>query len=47
MLFVSFDFFKKFFQEHDLDQEMDRFYVSPYLGPNYLQRLSADDESHH
>ena len=28
-----------------LDPDNDRYYVSPDLGPNYLQKLSADDNS--
>ena len=27
-----------------LDSDQDRHVVGPYLGPNYLQRLSADDK---
>ena len=26
------------------DSDQDRHVVGPYLGPNYLQRLSADDK---
>ena len=29
-----------------LDTDQDRLSVGPDLGPNYLQRLSADDKSH-
>ena len=28
-----------------LDPDQDQLNISPDLGPNYLQRLSADDES--
>ena len=31
---------------NDLDPDQDRGSVGPDLGPNYLQRLSADDKSH-
>ena len=30
-----------------LDPDQARHYVRPDLGPNYLQRLAADDKSHH
>ena len=36
------NFFKKFFQA---DPDQARHYVSPDLGPNCLQSLSADDTS--
>ena len=29
-----------------LDPDQDQHFVGPDLGPNYLQRLSADDKSH-
>ena len=29
-----------------LDPDQDRCFVGPDLGPNYLQRLSADDKKH-
>ena len=29
-----------------LDPDQDRHFVGPDLGPNYLQRLSADDKSY-
>ena len=29
-----------------LDPDQDRHFVGPDLGPNCLQRLSADDKSH-
>ena len=29
------------------DSDQDRHFVGPDLGPNYLQRLSANDKSHH
>ena len=44
--------FQKFFQEYgtirvsnSLDPDQARHFVGPDLGPNYLQRLSADDTS--
>ena len=44
------NFFKKFFQEHyqsvkGLDPDQDRHSVGHDLGPNCLQRLSAEDKS--
>ena len=59
MLLMSFAdfFFKNIFQKkifrntirvaNILDPDQDRQNVGPDLGPNYLQRLSADDKSHH
>ena len=32
---------------NSLDPDQDRHFVGPDLGPNCLQRLSADDNSHH
>ena len=32
---------------NSLDPDQDRRSVGPDLGPNCLQRLSADDKSHH
>ena len=32
---------------YGLGQDQDRHSVVPDLGPNYLQRLSADDKSQH
>ena len=45
-------FFKKFFQNtirvsNGLEPDQDRQNVGPDLGPSCLQRLSADDKSHH
>ena len=31
---------------NDLDPDQDQHVVGPSLGPNCLQRLSADDKSH-
>ena len=52
LTFFKINFFKKFFQENS--QSFKRFgsrsgrrSVSPDLGPNCLQKLSAGDESHH
>ena len=56
MLLLSSDFYhielfqKKFFQEQyqcKMDTDQDRCSVHPGLGPNCLQRLSADDKSPH
>ena len=47
--FFEINFFKKFYQEHlkkSLDPDQDRQNVGPDLGPNPLQRLSADDKSY-
>ena len=45
-LFFKINFFKKFFQEHrvsnGLNLDQDRHFVGRDLGPNCLQRLSAD-----
>ena len=48
--FFKINFFKKFFQDtirvtNGLDPDQDRHFVGPELGPNCLQRLSADDKS--
>ena len=52
--FFKFNIFKIFFQEHylyiirvsnGLDPDQDRQNVGPDLGPNCLQRLSADDKN--
>ena len=53
ILLFSADFFLKFnlsgtllkCQTLRLDLDQDRQNVSPDLGPNYLQKLSADDKS--
>ena len=45
LLFLPVDSFKKFFQE--LYQSVKMYSVGPDLGPNALQRLSADDDSCH
>ena len=51
LTFFKVNFFKKFFQGHTfrvsycLDTDQDRHYVSPDLGRNCLQRLSADGKS--
>ena len=52
-LFFKINFFSKLSREHNtvrvsnsLDPEQDRHSVGPDLGPNCLQRLSADDKSH-
>ena len=48
-LLLSADFFSKknsgilIKVSNSLDPDQDRHYVSPDLGPNCLQRLSADD----
>ena len=50
--FLSTDFFSKFNLEiknnsgiPSLDPDQAQHFVKPYLGPNCLQRLSADDTS--
>ena len=52
--FSEVNFFKTFFQEYltisvsnSLDPDQARHFVGPDLGPNCLQRLSADDRSRH
>ena len=50
LTFFKINFFKKFFQDairvsNGLDPDQDRRSVGPDLGPNCLQRLSADDNS--
>ena len=42
--FFKISFFKKLFQEHSgvFDPDQAQYSVGPYLGPNCLQRLSAD-----
>ena len=47
--FFKINFFKKLLQEHyksvkRLDPDQDRHFFSPDLGPNCLQRLSADEQ---
>ena len=47
---LSADFFGvNFFQSvsNNLDPDQDHIFVGPDLGPNCLQRLSADDKSSH
>ena len=49
---IKINRFEKFFQEHYqsvkmLDPDQDQLNVGPDLGPNCLQRLSADDKSRH
>ena len=44
-LFSHADSFKKFFQE--LYQSVKMYFVGSDLGPNALERLSADDDSCH
>ena len=42
--FFQIDCFKKFFRvSNSLDLDQDGHAVGPYLGPNCLQKLSADD----
>ena len=45
--FFKINFFEKFFQEYHLSDRLDpdqaRHIVRPDLGPNCLQRLSAED----
>ena len=58
LLLSSADFFKNYhFHKYSfrntirvsngLDPDQDRLYVGPDLGPNHLQRLSADNKSSH
>ena len=42
--FLKINFFKKIFQEY---HQSIKHFVGPDLGPNCLQRLSADDKSCH
>ena len=49
LTFFKINFFKKNFQEYyeksnSFDPDQDRHNVGPDLGPNCLQRLSADDK---
>ena len=37
-------FFSKIRESNSLNPDQDRRSVSPNLGPNYMQRLSADDK---
>ena len=51
LTFFKIDYFKKKFKttirvSNGLDPDHDRHFVSPDLGPNCLQTLSADDYSH-
>ena len=52
--FFKINFFEKLFQEHitirvsnGLGPDQDQHPVGPDLGPNCLQRLSADNKSGH
>ena len=50
LIFSKFHFFEKFFQvfirvSNSVDPDQARQNVGPDLGPNCLQRLSADDNS--
>ena len=47
-IYFKINFFEKNFQQYhqsvkQLDPDQARRFVGPYLRPNYLQRLSADD----
>ena len=44
--FFKINFFKKFFQERYQSVNQFGHSVGPDLGPNCMQRLSADNESH-
>ena len=49
-IFENYLFEKSYFRNtirvlNDSDPDQDRHYVSPDLGPNCLQRLSADNKS--
>ena len=51
-LFFKFNFFKEFFQEHNqsvkqFGSKLGTMNVGSDLGPNCLQRLSADDKTCH
>ena len=51
LTFLKIIFFKKSFRNtirvpNGLDPDQDQHSVSPDLGPNCLQRLSADDKGH-
>ena len=50
LIFFKVNFFEKFFREYQqdvnsLDPDQAQHFVGPDLGPNCLQRLSADDTS--
>ena len=47
-LFINILLFEQFFQKHHQSIKLFKNpnFVSPYLGPKCLQRLSADDKSH-
>ena len=50
IFFFKINFFEKLLQEYHqclniLDPDQDQHFVEPDLGPNCLQRLSADDTS--
>ena len=49
--FLKINLFKKLFQENYqsvkwFGPRLEQHFVSPYLSPNYLKRLSADDKSY-
>ena len=51
VFFSKLTFSKNYFRNNirvsnGLDPDQDRHFVGPDLGPNCLQRLSADDKSH-
>ena len=51
-IFLKLTFKKKTFKNtirlsNSLDPDQARHFVGPDLGPNCLQRLSADDKCHH
>ena len=45
LLFQKNSFRNTFRVSNRLDQDQDRHFVGPDLGPNCLQRLSADDKT--
>ena len=45
LTFFEINIFEKKFQEYSLDPDQAGHFVRPDLGPNCLQRLSADDTS--
>ena len=52
LTFLKINFLKNSFRNtirvsNSLNPDQDRHFVGPDLGPNCLQRLSADDKSHH
>ena len=44
-LFQNNSFRKAYKCQNNLDPDQDQYFVGPDLGPNFLQRLSADDKS--